>query len=284
MSCTCIKKPAWGRHLDAAPPSIALRSSHRLSAERRSQMTNVASKEGVHYFSRKGSVFPPPHAKSQGCQSGDGRNEVRSTNGKREDEKRGHGSSGACHIPSSDKIQRCHGRVGDPGGQAKPSRAHLALPWLCGRLAVGGGAPIILDSIIKCRVITRYGVLLLHPTGREGGGWVGVDRYGGGHARGDGGVCADVSGAVRVCVSRGGEGETRRRKSWREGTVTGPRGGNEMVVCVCCVGEGVSKFRRGGRIDFDWRAMLWRGAINLSLRPRVTAATMAKPVPSSNPT
>lgn len=87
------------------------------------------------------------------------------------------------------------------GGRARPSRAHLALPRLRVRLAVGGRVPIILDSIIKCCVITRYGALLLHPMGRERGGWAGVDRYAGMGARGDGGVCADVSGAVRVCVS-----------------------------------------------------------------------------------
>lgn len=129
---------------------------------------------------------------------------MRSTNGRREDEKRGR--SGACHIPSSDKMQRCHGHVGDPGGQARPSRAHPVLPRLRGRLAVEGIAPIILDSIIKWRVITRYGALLPHPTGREGGGGAVVDTYGGEEARGGGGVCADVSGTLRVCVSRGGEG------------------------------------------------------------------------------
>lgn len=51
--------------------------------------------------------------------------------------------------------------------------------------------------------------------------------------------------------------ETRRRKSWGEGTVTGLRGGNEKVVVVGCV----SKFRHGSKIDFDWRAMLWRGLL-----------------------
>lgn len=121
------------------------------------------------------------------------------------------------------------------GGRARPSRAHLVLPRLRGRLAVGGRAPIILDSIIKCRVITRYGALLPHPTGREGRGLIGME----GRKREETVVFAQMSAVPYAFVSREGEKvrmETRRRRSWREGTVTGLRGGNEKCVCVCVWG------------------------------------------------
>lgn len=42
---------------------------------------------------------------------------MRSTNGRREDEERERSGSGACHIPSGDKMQRCSGHVRDQGGR-----------------------------------------------------------------------------------------------------------------------------------------------------------------------
>lgn len=111
-----------------------------------------------------------------------------------------------------------------------------AAAWLS-----GGRAPIILDSIIKCRVITRYGALLPLPSGRAGEGLIGM---------GEGGVFAQMSAVPCVFVSgEGGEGldgdktaEGLERAAAKR--VTGPRGGNVSDVAPgltltgarCCVG------------------------------------------------
>lgn len=68
---------------------------------------------------------------------------------------------------------------------------------------------------------------------REVAGWRLISMEG--RKQEETGVFAQMSAVAYVFVSREGEKiwmETRRRRSWREGTVTGLRGGNEKGVCV----------------------------------------------------
>lgn len=155
-------------------------------------MTNVASKEEVHYFSREASVFPPLHAESQSCQSGDGRNEVRSTNGRRE------GAAAAARVTfhQATRFSATTAASGTRAGGRDPAE----LIWLfhgCAAVWLLEEEPrsfwtvslnaASLPVMERCSRTPRDGRKVAER------GLIGMGR--------GGGVCADVSGAVRVCVS-----------------------------------------------------------------------------------
>lgn len=92
--------------------------------------------------------------------------------------------------------------------QVQPSLS--GSPWLCGLHAelpwLSAEARIILDSIIKCHVITRYGVVLPLPPSPLGW-WSLSDRYG------EMCVCAGYCFSPCVCDENGfDEGRRRHRK------------------------------------------------------------------------
>lgn len=108
-------------------------------------------------------------------------------------------SGGMCHIPSGDRTSERYSIAFAVLGnnthmvthtQAQPSLSGAA--WLLGLRAeqLSAEAPIILDSIIKCHVITRYGVMLSLPASPPGC-CSPSDRYGG--------VCACMRVSACMC-------------------------------------------------------------------------------------
>lgn len=241
MSCLCIKKTRLGPPAGCtAPPSIALLSSHRLSAERRSQMINVAPKEGAPYFLRGNLLFPAA-ARQEPNMS------VRRWKKRGEEHKwkeRGREEGAQQQRRVSHLIKRQDAALPRPrrgprrAGETQPSSSGSSTavrPSGCRRKRPRSFWTVSLNAA-SLPVMERCSCAL---TGREGGGGARDDRYGGEEARRDWGVCADVSGAVRIGVSRGGaglDGDKTAEKLDRGNGDGAARRKQEGFACVCLWG------------------------------------------------
>lgn len=110
-------------------------------------------------------------------------------------------SGGKCHIPSGDRTSERYSIafavVGNNTHVVTHTQVQPSLSGAAGQLGLHAEqqAPIILDSIIKCHVITCYGVMLSLPASPTGCCSL-SDRYGG--------VCGCMHVSACVCGEGGG--------------------------------------------------------------------------------